>query len=142
MSGDLVDEWALLQLAMRYAEAVDHRRPEALAALFTEDGVIARGSSPWRGRTQLLGIPARLDGLYASTLHTVRNQVVTISGDTAEGETYCVAYHLGKPKESSQIRADWGIRYQDRFARQGGTWLFSRRELVVDWVETTKLPLA
>jgi uncharacterized protein (TIGR02246 family) len=137
----IIDEWALLQLAMRYAEAVDRRRPEALAALFTEDGVIARGGFVWRGRAQLLGIPARLDGLYASTLHSVRNQVVTIDGDTAEGETYCVAYHLGKPKDGAQIRADWGIRYHDSFARQDGHWLFARRELIVDWVETTALPL-
>jgi hypothetical protein len=136
----LSDEWDLLRLAMRYAEAVDRRRPEALAALFTADGVIARGDLAWRGRAQLLGIPERLDRLYQSTFHTVLNQTVTVYGDRAEGETYAVAYHLGKPAEGLQVRRDWAIRYQDRFVRQDGAWLFARRDLIVDWEETTTLP--
>jgi uncharacterized protein (TIGR02246 family) len=136
------DEWALYRLANLYAQAVDRRNAEALASLFTENGVIDRSGNAWRGRTQILGFPSRLDGLYASTLHTVRNQTVTITGDTAEGETYAVAYHLKRPEGGKQVRIDWGIRYQDRFMRQDGAWLFAKRELIVDWVETTELPVA
>ena len=135
------DEWALYRLANLYAQAVDRRRPEALAALFTPDGQIVRGDSAWRGRDHILGIPARLDGLYASTFHTVRNQTAAVSGDTAEAETYSVAYHLKRPENGTQTRIDWGIRYQDRFVRQDGQWLFASRELIVDWVETTELPV-
>jgi hypothetical protein len=36
---------------------------------------------------------------------------------------------------------DMGIRYQDRFVRENGAWLFARRKLSVDWVETTELPV-
>jgi uncharacterized protein (TIGR02246 family) len=135
------DEWALYRLANLYARAVDRREPEALAALFTPDGQIVRGESGWRGREHILGIPARLDGLYASTFHTVRNQTSVVSGDTAEAETYSVAYHLKRPENGKQVRVDWGIRYQDRFVRHDGQWLFARRELIVDWVETTELPI-
>ncbi len=142
MSDQLIaDEWTLLRLAYRYAEAVDRRWSQALAALFTEDGVIARSGAEWRGRAQLLGIPARLDGLYAATLHTVRNQTARVVDDSAAGETYSVAYHLKRPENGKQERIDWGIRYQDSFVRMDGKWLFSRRELIVDWIETTALPV-
>jgi uncharacterized protein (TIGR02246 family) len=135
----LTDEWALLQLAYRYAEAVDRRDADLLTSAFTADGAIERPGSVWQGHEQLRGIIARLNTLYAGTFHTVRNQTVTIHGDEAEGETYCVAMHMMPPGDGLQKRMDMGIRYQDRFVRQSGTWLFARRQLIVDWVETTEL---
>jgi uncharacterized protein (TIGR02246 family) len=137
-----MDEQAIFRLAHLYARAVDRRNAEDLVALFTEDGIIDRSGNAWRGRDAMRGIPARLDGLYASTLHTVRNQTVEIDGDTAEGESYSVAMHLKRPEGGTQTRIDWGIRYQDQFVRQGVSWLFAKRELIVDWVETTELPAA
>jgi uncharacterized protein (TIGR02246 family) len=138
----ITDEQALLHLANRYAQAVDRRDADALAALFTADGGIDRPGSSWRGHDQIRAIVVRLTTLYASTFHTVRNQAVTIDGDTAEGETYCVAMHMMPLDNGIQKRMDMGIRYQDRFVRENGAWLFAVRELIVDWVETTELPVA
>ncbi len=138
-SDTLTDEWALLGLANRYAQAVDRRDADGLAALFTEDGGLDRPGASWRGHEQLRAIVARLNTLYGSTFHTVRNQTVTIDCDSAEGETYCVAMHMMPLVDGVQKRMDMGIRYQDSFVRQNGTWLFARRELIVDWVETTEL---
>ncbi len=135
-----LDEQAILRLAHLYAQAVDCGNAEDLVALFTEHGVIDRSGNVWRGRDAMRGIAGRLEELYASTLHTVRNQTVEIDGDTAEGETYSVAMHLKRPENGTQTRIDWGIRYQDRFVREDGSWLFAKRELIVDWVETTELP--
>lgn len=134
------DEWALLRLAYLYARAVDRREPDELAALFTEDGIIVRaGMPPWQGRDSIRGVPDRLDRLYQSTLHTVHNQTVAIEGDAAVGETYSIAYHLARPKDGRQTRLDWAIRYQDRFTRLDRSWLFTRRELIIDWTETIEL---
>jgi uncharacterized protein (TIGR02246 family) len=141
-SATIADEQALLHLANRYAQAVDRRDADALAALFTADGGIDRPGSSWRGHEQIRAIVVRLVTLYASTFHTVRNQAVTIEGDTAEGETYCVAMHMMPPGDRAQKRMDMGIRYQDRFVRENGAWLFARRELIVDWVEATELTAA
>jgi uncharacterized protein (TIGR02246 family) len=139
-TGAIADEQALLHLANRYAQAVDRRDAEALASLFTADGGIDRPGSSWRGHDQIRAIVVRLTTLYASTFHTVRNQAVTIDSDTAEGETYSVAMHMMPPGDGRQKRMDMGIRYQDRFVRENGAWLFAVRELIVDWVETTELP--
>jgi hypothetical protein len=65
---------------------------------------------------------------------------VTVNGDTADGETYCVAMHMLPRDEGPRRRMDMGIRYQDNFVRQNGQWLFARRRLIVDWIENTDLP--
>ncbi len=134
------DERILLNLAVRYAQAVDRRDADALISLFTADGVIERPGAAWQGHEQLRAIVARLTERYASTFHTVRNQLATIEGDSAQAETYSVAMHMMPRATGPQTRMDMGIRYQDSFVRENGTWLFSRRELIVDWVETTELP--
>ena len=138
----IADEHALLRLATRYAQAVDRRDADALASLFVEDGLIERPGASWQGREQLRGIVARLNTLYASTFHTVRNQTTAIDGLHAEGETYCVAMHILNSTDGNRTRMDMGIRYQDGFVRQDGNWLFAKRALIVDWVETTALPVA
>ena len=51
-----------------------------------------------------------------------------------------VAMHILNSAEGDRKRMDMGIRYQDSFVRQDGVWLFAKRELIVDWVETTALP--
>jgi uncharacterized protein (TIGR02246 family) len=137
--GTIADEQALLHLANRYAQAVDHRDAEALVSAFTEDGIIERPGSVWQGHEKLRGIIARLNTLYGSTFHTVRNQTAVIDGDTAQAETYCVAMHILNSTDGERMRMDMGIRYQDSFVRQDGVWRFARRELIVDWVETTEL---
>ena len=139
MSGTIADENALLQLAYRYAQAVDRRDADALVSVFTEDGIIARPGSVWQGHEKLRGIIARLNTLYGATLHTVRNQTADLNGDTAQGETHCVAMHILKSDEGKRTRMDMGIRYQDSFVRQDGVWRFARRGLIVDWVENTEL---
>jgi uncharacterized protein (TIGR02246 family) len=134
------DEYALLRLAEGYARAVDRRDGDALVSLFTEDGIIARPGSVWQGHEKLRGIIARLNTLYGTTLHTVRNQTAVVDGDTAQGETYCVAMHILNSSNGKRTRMDMGIRYQDSFVRRDGVWRFAKRELIVDWVENTELP--
>jgi uncharacterized protein (TIGR02246 family) len=137
----VADEQALLRLAELYAQAVDRRDADALVSLFTEDGIIERPGSVWQGHEKLRGIIARLNTLYASTFHTVRNQTSAVVGSNAQAETYSVAMHILNSTDGERKRMDMGIRYQDSFVRQDGVWLFAKRALIVDWVETTELPV-
>lgn len=136
------DEWALRRLAETYAFAMDRRDPEMLKPLFTDDAVIESVFRAQRGIAEILGIPDILTKMYASTLHAVHNQSVTITGDTAEGETYCVAYHLKYPKEDGKnMRFDYGIKYKDSFRRVNGGWRFSRRHLHLEWTQLSEVQI-
>ena len=134
----LADRIAIRELAFSYARAVDRRDWTLARTLFTDDAVLVSA------RFELVGVEKIVRGLqsverYRATLHAVHNQLFTIDGDDASGETYCVANHLFE-RDGQPRKLDWGIRYQDRCRRtQGGAWRFARRELIVDWEQELSL---
>jgi uncharacterized protein (TIGR02246 family) len=136
------DEWEIRKLAMNYARTVDRGDGAGFAALFTEDAAVEGPGFKAQGYDQLFGNPGMLKQMYASTLHTVMNQTVTVTGDTAQGETYCIAYHLNKPDVAGKYtRLDWAIRYQDKYVRRDGKWLYAHRQLLVEWTELSTVTM-
>lgn len=137
------DRIALTDLAARYAQAVDRRNPAALAALFTENAefVLPPALNGTDAPTQIQGnslISTSVVDAVAhlhSTRHIVEQQVLDSDGaTTAHGEAYCSAHHIyprGEGFRNNRIE----LRYQDRFENIDGSWLFSRRELIVDFAE-------
>ncbi|WP_454737303.1 nuclear transport factor 2 family protein [Cupriavidus necator] len=134
---ELEHKTAIHALTCRYAQAVDRRDFPKLAELFTPDARLSGPGFHMDGPQAIVDGMASL-GQYRATQHHVHHQLVELDGDTASGETYCIANHLyeqgGVPR-----KLDWGIRYQDRFVRWHGQWRIAARELVVDW--TQDLPL-
>ncbi len=136
------DEWAIRRLAMEYARAVDRGDGPGFAALFTEDAAIEGPGFKVQGYEQISGNPGMLKQMYMSTMHTVMNQTATIEGDAAEGETYCIAYHVNRPDaEGNYTRLDWAIRYQDKYVRRDGKWLYTHRQLLVEWTELSPITM-
>ncbi|MBM3672010.1 MAG: nuclear transport factor 2 family protein [Actinobacteria bacterium] len=141
------DRLALGRLVKEYAHHVDRREPEAVAALFCEDGVLAiyEGDpevvAPDRVRTGRREIAATMAGLtkYEVTTHFLGQQMVDVEGDTATGETYCMAHHIS---EANGARRDkvMAIRYLDRYRRVGSEWKIEERRLAIDWTDDRELP--
>ncbi|MBX3530169.1 MAG: nuclear transport factor 2 family protein [Rhizobiaceae bacterium] len=129
---ELADIIALRQVAERYAVSVDRNDAALFAAQFTEDGALIALRGEFVGREKLAGVPPMVKGRYRRTFHAVLNQVLDISGDAAEGETYCIARHWYDDPVGRTACYEMTIRYQDRFRRVGGVWLIARRELIVD----------
>lgn len=134
--GQMADEWEIRRLALLYARAMDRNDPEILDEIFTEDGVIDRAGQLRTGRAAVRKAPAMLNERYLSTVHSVHNQLITVTGkDTAEGETYCHAEHLERDRGGGNTVYTMAIRYQDQYVRDGGKWRFKRRTLVVEWTD-------
>ncbi|NMM87618.1 hypothetical protein B2J88_25220 [Rhodococcus sp. SRB_17] len=137
------DRIALTDLAARYAQAVDRRNPTALAALFTEKAafVLPPALNGTDAPTEIAGNATLSTSIVDavahlhSTRHIVQQQVLDLdSATTAHGEAYCSAHHIyprGDGFRDNLIE----LRYQDSFEKVDGTWLFSRRELIVDFAE-------
>jgi uncharacterized protein (TIGR02246 family) len=137
MPASIEDRLALQELAARYARAVDRRDYAAFSALFTSDGVLCGPGYSLTARGEIeQGI--RLIEQYETTQHCVHNQLVDVRGDSATGETYCVARHV-YTRDGVKRKLDMGVRYQDAYRRERGAWRIARRELVLDW--TQDLPL-
>ncbi|MBF6347435.1 nuclear transport factor 2 family protein [Nocardia flavorosea] len=140
---DPADRLALSALAARYAQAVDRRDTAAVAALCTSEVVVVlppelnRTDAPaeLRGRETVARSVVGAVSHLVATRHVIGQQVVeTDTTGRAHGETYCTAHHIytrGEGHRDNRI----ALRYQDTFEFSGGTWLFSRRELVVDFAE-------
>ena len=137
--GQMADEWAIQRLARLYARAMDRNLPDIIGAIFTEDAVLDRAGQLREGRARLMQIPPWLRERYLSTLHKIHNQLVTVTGDTAEGETYCTAEHLEHDRGGGTTLYSMSIRYQDRMVRQKDAWRFQRRTLVIEWTDVRQV---
>lgn len=134
----LLDERELRRTAELYAQGADRRDKQLWASIFTEDGVIEAPGIRIEGRANIVAALDVMARLYFATQHRVHNQVVSIDGDTAEGETYSTADHLSAAGDTRTILT-WAIRYQDRWRRVDGAWRFSHRSLLIDWTDTRTL---
>ena len=107
----------------------------------------SRGTGATQGAESPLysldGRAAIIEGLrgleqFEKTFHLVGNHRVEIDGSEAMGETYCTAHHIHRVDSEPWDRT-MAIRYQDRFTREAGGWLFVERLLAIDWERETPL---
>lgn len=137
------DRLAITTLTAEYARAVDRRDNAALTALFAPDAVLVL--PPVLNGTEQAVEPAGTQRVVSSVMDAVSRFVLTrhvveqhvlesVSRDRVRGEVYCTAHHISRRADGYRDRRV-AIRYQDTFARIGERWLFSRRELVVDFIE-------
>lgn len=136
------DLQAIHRLAVDYAAACDRRQPAAVAGLFAVDGALVKyGDSSGGGQPVLeargpAAIEQALQGLlrYESTFHFVGQHSATVTGDTAEGETYCMAHHIYRLEGRPYDRV-MAIRYDDSYVKVASFWRFQERKLLLDWID-------
>jgi hypothetical protein len=112
-------------------------------ALFTEDTrflvfydpTSAEPSQELHGRESLAPVFDDLNQ-YAATMHFNGQSTVSLDGDRATGESYCLAHHLKVGEDGQRTLMVASIRYLDEFARHDGHWLFAERRLMVNWIDT------
>jgi SnoaL-like protein len=119
----------------------DRRDAEGQKALFTEDThflvyMEGEGSEPTQelnGREALTPVFDDLNR-YDATTHFNGQSTVTLDGDRAIGESYCLAHHLYTEDGERKLMVA-SIRYLDTFVKSKEAWLFAERKLYVDWTE-------
>ncbi|WP_027945688.1 nuclear transport factor 2 family protein [Amycolatopsis taiwanensis] len=140
------DRIELTDLVSRYAAYVDERSPEA-PELFCTDAVLVMPSPPGRldpvdvhtGRSEIGAALAALDD-FPLTRHAITGSVFdpgTHPG-TATGRVACIAHHLRERAPGEVGNIVWHLHYADRYVETRAGWLFSRREVHIDWIETGK----
>jgi hypothetical protein len=139
------DRLAIRELTDAYAHCADRREAEGQKALFTEDThflvyMNGEGTEPTQdlhGREQLTPVFAALNQ-YEVTMHFNGQSTVSVDGDRATGETYCIAHHVFSADGERKIMVAY-LRYLDTFVKQGGTWLFAERHLYLEFSDTRTL---
>jgi hypothetical protein len=146
-AAEAADRLAIRELIEAYAHCADRRDARGQMALFTTDThfvvyMNAKDTKPSQelhSREALAPVFADLNQ-YEATMHFLgQSTILTLTGDRATGEVYCLAHHVtvNGEKRSLMIAA---LRYLDTFVKIEGTWLFAERLLYVDWLENRTLP--
>ena len=139
---EAADRLALRELVDAYAHCADRRDAQGQMALFTEDtrfvvfmdARAAKPSQELQGRQALAPVFDNLN-TYQATTHFNGQSTIRLEGNSATGESYCIAHHLTVDGEKRTLMIA-SIRYLDQFVKQKGTWLFAERKLMVDWTDT------
>ena len=70
------------------------------------------------------------------TMHFNGQSTVSLDGDRATGESYCLAHHLKAGEDGQRTLMVASIRYLDEFVKLDGQWFFAERRLMVNWIDT------
>ncbi|WP_116209437.1 nuclear transport factor 2 family protein [Streptomyces olivoreticuli] len=140
---EAADRLAIRELIDAYAHCADRRDAKGQMALFTEDNrflifMDASASEPTQelhGREALAPVFENLNA-YKVTTHFNGQSTVTLDGDRASGESYCLAHHISYGTDAERTIMIASIRYLDQFVKREGEWFFAERRLMVDWTDT------
>lgn len=130
-----VIEWRCSQLVHRFAMLNDNNDYEALAACFTEDGVMARPTQPDK---PIVGRQTILDQFKLRPIRTIRHMmanvhVVADSHDRAHGRVYMILY-AGPARaegDGAPAKAEPPFligAFDDEYVKVGDDWLFAKRQ--------------
>jgi hypothetical protein len=136
------DRLAIRELVDAYAHCADRRDAEGQKSLFTADThfvvyMDGQGSEPTQALDGREALTPVFDDLnrYQATMHFNGQSTISLDGDRATGESYCIAHHLFTEGGERKLMVAW-LRYADTFAKLDRAWLFAERNLYVDWTET------
>lgn len=129
------DTAAIKRLALLYARGADRNLPALWEEIFAEDAVLEGPGFRMEGRAAICVAPAMLARDFLATQHRMSNHFISVTGEGATGEVYCVAEHLLEKDGARKVLA-WMIRYVDLYRKQGDRWRIAHRVLNIDWTET------
>lgn len=128
---DVADRLEIAEVLTLYARGVDRCDLETLTATFWPDATAQYGGQAQNAHEWAAVTVAALRGMNR-TFHSLSNMVIKSSGDWAEAETYCTAYHEVKGPDGL-VEMVVGGRYLDRLEKRNGVWRIARRIYVMDW---------
>src|ERR1700694_145369 len=133
---------AIRELVEAYAHCADRRDAKGQMSLFTADArfvvyMNAKDPTPsleLHSREALAPVFAELNKYDATTHFVGQSTILTLTGDRATGEAYCLAHHVTAEGGKRRLMVA-SLRYLDTFVKMDGAWLFAERQLYVDWLE-------
>jgi ketosteroid isomerase-like protein len=139
---EAADRLAIRELIEAYAHCADRRDAKGQMSLFTEDThfvVFMNAKDPTpsmdlHSREALAPVFADLNKYDATTHFVGQSTILTLTGNRATGEAYCLAHHVTVDAGNRRLMIA-SLRYLDTFVKTDGAWLFAERLLYVDWLE-------
>ena len=126
----LLQEARITQVLIRYATAIDERKPAALADVFTPEGIAEyRGLGSFHGIKAIMDVVETFLGSCNATQHMLSNFRITLNGSEAGAKCYLQATHAGRGIHEGKTMTVWG-EYTDKLKLCREGWRITHRELV------------
>ena len=130
----LIAKEEIRELAMLYSRGVDRKDAALLRTLYTQDGTDTHGDSFDGGAEDFVQFLERSFPYMKYSGHHICNHLISVSGDTGEGEVYAVAYHVIPDGSGGWLEDIMCVRYVDRYRREAdGRWRFAQRVVSYDF---------
>ena len=131
----LIDKEAIRDLVLLYSRAIDRKDVALLRDLYTADATDSHGTSFDGPADAYCDFIAQSLPYMKYSGHHVCNHLISIDGDTGNGEVYCLAYHYIPDRQNlgEFIEDFMAVRYIDNYRREAdGKWRFSKRVVTYD----------
>ena len=132
---ELIDREAIRDLVLCYSRAIDRKDVGLLRDLYTEDATDTHGDSFDGPADKYCDFIAGSLPYMTYSGHHACNHMIAIDGDQANGEVYCLAFHVIPDQQNpgKQIEDFMCVRYIDNYRRcADGKWRFSKRVVTYD----------
>lgn len=123
----------IADLTTACCRGIDRADEVLLKSLFHEDSVVVSGVFNGNGPDYAEHICRILRSVFDQTFHSIANQSIEVTGDSAIAETYVIAVSTMTDLEQGKSEMLTGGRYLDRFERRDGVWKIAERTFVSDW---------
>ncbi len=124
------DILAIQKLIADYNHVVDAGDGEAFAQLFVDSGSLDTGFNVVKGANELRDFAAFVPTMAPGARHIATNVSIDGDGDTATSKLYLQMYSTaGGGAETKLVISG---RYEDTLRRDGDSWRFVTRKLIVD----------
>ena len=124
---ELEDRDAIKELTAKYCWNLSHGEGEAVARLFTDDGVLdvtGAANGPVRGMEALLKFYRSSVREPEQAIPFIQNHIIHVDGDNAHG-TCGIEARFTRNGESVTAAG----YYEDKYRRVGGQWRFVERKI-------------
>jgi ketosteroid isomerase-like protein len=130
----LVAKDEIRELALLYSRGVDRKDIELLRTLYTEDATDHHATSFSGGAADYIAFLDKALPHMRMSGHFICNHLVSVSGDTGEGEVYALCYHIIPDRNGGGYLEDFkAVRYIDRYRKEQGRWKFASRVVTYDY---------
>ncbi len=124
---------AIRELALLYCRGVDRQDAGLLRGLYTEDATDTHGDTFDGKASDYVAFLEKSFPYMKYSGHHVCNHLISVDGDTAEGEVYALAYHIIPDGKGGELEDFMCVRYLDRYRLcDDGKWRFAQRVVTYD----------
>jgi SnoaL-like domain len=129
----LIAKDEIRELGMLYSRGVDRKDGALLRSLYTADATDTHGDTFDGGAEAYVDFLERSFPYMRYSGHHICNHLITVDGDTGEGEIYAYTFHIipdGKGGWLEDLRL---VRYLDHYRKENDRWRFAKRVVTYDY---------